>query len=627
MKYAETDAHLQDDKLTEYIRTLLRSRTPAQVTETLQHALRSHGYPRARVRLLPHPPCPEPELTSPCWHFPLAAGEQELLIEIPELERHEDMPPVIETYVNLARDALQRVLDEQEDKQRLFNLLEHVGASMYPEEILNTLVRLLLDTYNVESVAIFRYLEEPPALRVEAVGHRDKEGPLAQPGHVFHRTMCPTFADVLEHGRPTLFVRGGSPDLTAWEWNVFFTPTETHVLVLPFWLSTRDLGLVSIGGGEDVAHLAAEDVRLMLQYTTLALERAQIFAEALRRRAEVETLLRHTLAGILLVGPDWVVKRANEAAAHLWQTTPQALVGRPISELLGESFLNMQSRFTDPQCRTDQPLEWTVEVDEREFTLLLTISSLNGDETSGYLISFLDITERERLKRLKEQMFANVTHELRTPIAVIRGYAELLMSQLPSDAPPLWPEALRIIEQRADDLLDMVEMYLDLAQLEANGHTVYREYVSVPTVVGELVTRLMERLRHALDVKVNIAKEAHRAWVDAHLFEQIVRHLLENAMKFTPAGGHVWIRAWAEGQDLHLEVEDTGMGIPAEELGLIFDRFYRASNVEYGIPGSGLGLTLVEEAVRAHGGTIEVSSEEGKGTVIHVVLPGAVRPD
>ncbi len=533
------------------------------------------------------------------------------------------MPPIVETYGRMAQEALQRIWRDRHDREQLFIRLEHIGAVVRSEDVLQTLSRVFLDTSPAHSACVLRYLEETASLRVEAADFRTREAPLAQRGHVFDQAMCPSFMHVLEKGTPLLFARGGDRDLSHWEWNVFFPPSATHVLVLPFWLSVRDLGLFCLAGDEGLKELPMSDVRLLLQYTTLALERAAIFEEALHRRAEVETLLQRTLAGILLVTPHWRVNRANEAAAHIWQTTPDQLVGRPVSELLGNAFLDLQHRLAT-QCTVDQPFEWTLQVNEQKYTLLLTFAPLDEEGEKGYIISFLDVTERERLKRLKEQMLANVTHELRTPIAVIRGYAELLMSQLPGDVPPLWPEALHIIQQRANDLLDMVEMYLDLAQLEANGHQIHREPVSVPSIVEELITRLMGRLRHALQVDVDIARDAHQAWVDVHLFQQILRHLLENAMKFTPGGGHVWVKVWAADHDLHIEVGDTGMGIPAQELSHIFERFYRASNVEYGIPGSGLGLTLVEEAVRAHGGSIDVSSEEGKGTVIHVVLPQAV---
>jgi len=617
-------------EMTDYIRTLMRSTAPGDVLTALQDVLRQRGYATARVRLGSQSPCEEnaSSVTAPdgrCWTFALPDVEETLIVEIRTHPEDKPMPAELQPYIELAQDTLQRILLERQHRARLGLVVERLGASVDEPHVLTSLLEEILDIYDMHDAYVLRYQEESSDFRVEAIAHRSEDIPPAQPGHIFDLNMCSAHALVLETGTPQWFIRGGEPDLNLWEWGVFYSPQSTRALLIPFWLNTQEMGILGVGG--DKMGLLEEDLLFLLRYSTLAIERAHAFQEALQHRRETELILNRTLAGILLLDSHFRVQRANEAAARFWHTHPSLLMGKSADELFGPSFLLPQGplhRTQEGTC-TVESVEWTLEVGEEERTLLLSITPWTGNgEEAGYVISFLDMTEHKRLERLKEQMLANVTHELRTPIAVIRGYAELLLSQLPPDAPPLWPEALHIIEQRANDLLDMVVMYLDLAQLEANGHTLHRELVSVPTVVEELVTQLMGRIRHPLDVAVDIAPEARQVYADPHLFSQIVRHLLDNAMKFTAAGGHVWLRVWEEDGDFHMEVGDTGMGIPAQEVNHIFERFYRASNVEYGIPGSGLGLTLVEEAVRAHGGTIEVNSEEGKGTVIHLTLPQAV---
>ncbi len=639
-----------------FARELAGSTHPDDVVAALHALLQRLNVPAFEVALVPSPPeenvlvfdAPVRTERGVRWFLPVHGTDFVLAVE---LEGHSDPDFYYRTiypFLSLAQSALYRLLTQEAWWSRLLGSLESISALMEERDILDALAKELVQCLDAREVYIFRYLQDKQAVRVEAVAQAEPGPQMVRRSQVLPADLMSGHYEVLESGQMMVFSRGGTPDLSEWEWEVLFPPQVQQALVVPFWIGTQDLGLVSVALSTRAPHVSERIlrpfVRTLLHHAALAVERARLFTEVADARYELETILAETLAGILLVDKDLRVRRANEAAAAVWGYSIEQMLGQNVVDLFGKDIAEGNGYLAKAQSHLEAqgPVEWIVEARGGKRYLLLAITPLtheHGEEMGqaeedehyphpvdyrGYLFSFLDITHRKQLELLREQLLANVTHELRTPIAVIRGYAELMESQLPEDAPPLWAEALRTIEQRADDLLDMVEMHLDLAQLEADIVSPRLESVALPTLLEGVLKQVQRRFSYLPKIDVYIAPEVHEICADAHFFEQIIKHLLDNAIKFTGKKGHIWLRAWPDGKDLHLEVGDTGIGVPEEDVSHIFESFYRGRNVGYGIPGSGLGLTLVKNAVAIHGGEVEISTEEGKGTVVHLVFPGAV---
>ena len=237
--------------------------------------------------------------------------------------------------------------------------------------------------------------------------------------------------------------------------------------------------------------------------------------------------------------------------------------------------------------------------------------------------------QNERLReldRLKDEFVSLVSHELRTPLTAIRGYIELLLEDLdPSEGSRR--RYLEIVDRNSHRLLDLVNDLLFLAQVEAGKLAIERK----PIDLGKVVEECIETSSPAAD-SLGIQLTAHLGRVpklegDRARLAQMLDNLVSNALKFTPEGGRVDVRLDARDGAAVLEVEDTGLGIPADEQGQLFERFFRSSNAtQSAIPGSGLGLTITKAIVERHGGRIEVESTEGAGTTVRVSLPlGVVR--
>jgi PAS domain S-box-containing protein len=233
------------------------------------------------------------------------------------------------------------------------------------------------------------------------------------------------------------------------------------------------------------------------------------------------------------------------------------------------------------------------------------------------------VTELRTVDRLKNEFIQGVSHELRSPLALIRGYAELLSSGELGDLSPEQQGAVEIIARRARMLGDMVEDITLLLTAEA------RVLMRQPLAIDDLARASVEDFHLAADqadltLRVEVASDLpHVDGVPVYL-RRLLDNLVGNAIKFTPAGGTITVRVYQEGEWIVLQVADTGIGIPPREQERIFDRFYQVDgSTKRRYRGFGLGLTLVKEIVEAHDGTVDVESEVDEGSVFTVKLPAA----
>jgi len=226
------------------------------------------------------------------------------------------------------------------------------------------------------------------------------------------------------------------------------------------------------------------------------------------------------------------------------------------------------------------------------------------------------------LDRLKDEFLSLVSHELRTPLTSIRGYLDLVLDEEAGELNPEQRRFLKAVERNSGRLLRLVGDLLFVAQADAGRLTLERAKVDVAALAAECV----EAARPVADqrsIELHLAAEPVPALVgDRGRLAQVLDNLVSNALKFTPEGGRVEVRTSVTDDYVRLEVEDSGIGIPAEEQPRLFERFFRAASAtEQAIPGTGLGLAIVKAIVEAHAGRIEVVSAPGKGTTFLVELP------
>jgi signal transduction histidine kinase len=238
--------------------------------------------------------------------------------------------------------------------------------------------------------------------------------------------------------------------------------------------------------------------------------------------------------------------------------------------------------------------------------------------------SFNDMVERvAAAQQVQRDFLANVSHDLRTPLTSIQGFSQAVAEGIASD-PESARRAAQIIHDEAGRLHRMVEELLDLARIESGQFDMRRHAVRTGEVLGAVGESLSVKAREkGLRLEVSIPPDLPRIAGDGDRLAQVFTNLLDNAIKHTPPGGQVSLRAEAGPDGILITVRDTGEGIPAADLSRIFERFYQVdkSRQRGEQPGMGLGLAITRQIVEAHGGTIRVASTVGTGTAFTVWLP------
>ena len=344
-----------------------------------------------------------------------------------------------------------------------------------------------------------------------------------------------------------------------------------------------------------------------------------------------EALLDSTVDGICLTDMAGNIVLAN---APLQRFAVE--LGLPLHGTVTERLLALADRTTQPGrfVQRMRDLGRDLAASEDEFELAdsgrvfrgYTAPIAREDGTVvGRIWTLREVTADRRLERLRDAFVAAVSHELRTPLTSMSGFLELLGDEEHALG-PAGRRYVDVIRRSNARLRGAVEDLLLVAEIEADRLELRRE----PTDLAELATATVEAARPAaaesgielvLDVESRLPVEA-----DAGRLRQVLDNLVSNALKFTPDGGSVVLSARNGDGPLRVEVTDTGIGIPQEEIGQVFSRFYRASTAtRRAIPGTGVGLVIARAIVEAHGGTISLESAEGTGTRVAVTLPRSSR--
>jgi two-component system phosphate regulon sensor histidine kinase PhoR len=278
--------------------------------------------------------------------------------------------------------------------------------------------------------------------------------------------------------------------------------------------------------------------------------------------------------------------------------------------------------------RTGEPLEREIRLQpggERVYRVSAVPIRDEGGGQEGAVLVLRDVTQVRQLERMRSEFVANVSHELRTPLTSIRGFAETLREGAAED-PQVRARFLGIIIAEANRLQRLLDDLLTLSYVENRQVELKAGRAAVEETAAEVVA-LLGPLAEAkkLELRLNLSSPLPPVNVHPDYLRQIMVNLVDNAIKYTPRGGKVEIAARVQGQAVQVEVRDTGIGIPAEALPRLFERFFRvdkARSRELG--GTGLGLAIVKHLLERHGGSISVRSAPGRGSTFTFTLPTAV---
>lgn len=327
-------------------------------------------------------------------------------------------------------------------------------------------------------------------------------------------------------------------------------------------------------------------------------------------KTETETLLREMGEGVLALSREGRVVRANATLRSAIGGT-EPLEGKTLSALFRNPSL---IEFLDPE---NVPVEGT----EDEFQVFGRTMLVSGRRlpAGGVVAVFSDLTPIRRLQRVRTEFVANASHEMKTPLTAVRGYAETLLD--PTIPESDRPDFVRRIVDHADRMSAIVDDLLTLARLEEPGRRVDRRPVRVRAVVDDVGSRL-SHTGEGVELSIEVEPAGLRVRGDPEGVRQIVENLLDNALRHS-GSKRIGVRArLAESGRVRITVWDRGRGIPTAHLGRVFERFYRVDpSRSRASGGTGLGLSIVKHWAEAMDGRAWAESRVGEGTEVHVDLP------
>jgi two-component system, OmpR family, phosphate regulon sensor histidine kinase PhoR len=336
------------------------------------------------------------------------------------------------------------------------------------------------------------------------------------------------------------------------------------------------------------------------------------FAELRREQAETAALVESMVEGVIAADERGRIVTANQAARRmLGYEAAEPLPGLP------ELFRVKAAReVVDAVLGGGAVQDRELEMDDRVF--LMNARPL---PTGGAVLVIHDLTEVRRLEAMRRDFVANVSHELKTPLTSISGYAETLLADTP-DA-DITHRFLSTIVTNSRRMQRLVDNLLDLARLEAGRWQPEREPIDIAEAARDTWGALRDGSRAvAVEFGLEIAEDADTVLADADAIRQVLTNLLDNALRYTPPGGSIVCRSRIEGQGVAISVADNGSGIVLEHLPRIFERFYRSDpSRSRDEGGTGLGLAIVKHLVEAHGGRVSAESGRGVGTTITCWFP------
>jgi PAS domain S-box-containing protein len=430
-------------------------------------------------------------------------------------------------------------------------------------------------------------------------------------------------------------------------------PDVASLIVAPLIANGEFRGLLAVGNSRTDAFNPshARLFRNVLGQIATAIGNAEVQRFISNQAKELGEMLRHQQEestksqAILTSIVDGVV--VNDTAGQIILVNPMAerILSMAANQLLGQDFRALFSVFNtkgeeEAVGAMETLLGTTVPAVTKEFKMRLVVDSriihahlspvlTERDDFLGVVTVFRDITKEVEADRAKSEFVSTVSHELRTPMTSIKGYTDLLYAGAAGTITVEQQRFLGIIKSNTDRLTALINDLLDISRMETGR----LRFEPQPLQIGEVIADVVNALAGQAEVKKQLLSYEVIGRLpdivgDRDRLNQVLTNLVSNAIHYTPEGGEIEVQAYAIEGTVRVDVRDTGIGIPPEDLGHVFERFYRADHpLVQEQRGTGLGLSIVKMFVEMHGGRIWVESEPDKGSTFTFILPVPVREE
>jgi len=369
---------------------------------------------------------------------------------------------------------------------------------------------------------------------------------------------------------------------------------------------------VRVYGDDEIGQLA-----IAFNHLTNRLQEAQSSTEAERRK--LASVLANMTDGVIATDRKGKIILINDPALSFLKVTREDTLNRPIASVLG---IENQYSFED-LINMKEPLSLDFSTEESPLILRASFSVIQKETgfVNGLITVLHDITEQEKIEMERREFVANVSHELRTPLTTMRSYLEALADGAWKDE-NIAPHFINVVQTETERMIRLVNDLLNLSKMDSKDYQLNKEVVEFNSFFHRIIDRFeMSKSQNVKFIRY-IPETPYFVEIDTDKLTQVIDNIISNAIKYSPDGGNIRFGFTVQGNMLKVMISDDGMGIPKENLGKIFDRFYRVDKARSrAMGGTGLGLAIAKEMIKAHNGTIWAESEEGVGTTIFFTLP------
>lgn len=388
-----------------------------------------------------------------------------------------------------------------------------------------------------------------------------------------------------------------------------------HSLVyVPLLLKSRVIGVLGVDNRGNRLPFHQHDVDLLAtlaEYAVIALLNANLYNQARAEHNKLETVLRGIDDGVIVVDKERRLLMINQAAQVILGVQGADLIGKPAAEVISQ--VEVQKLLAAHTGSLSTRSEFSTE-DNRVFS-----SQFSSIPEVGAAITLHDITYLKNLDRLKNEFVGTVSHDLRSPLTAILGYAELVERAGPVNE--LQTEFIRRVESSVNHISHLVDDLVNLGRVQT-GMDSSDQLFQMKDVV-DLVARPFKKAleERNLQLEVHLPEDLPLIYGNPVQLRRMIENILDNSVRYSPQGGTIQINSKIEQNQVILQFIDEGAGIPPKDLPYVFDKFFRGSNNPPGQAGTGLGLAIVKSVAEAHGGRVWVDSMVDHGTTLTVVLP------
>ena len=373
-----------------------------------------------------------------------------------------------------------------------------------------------------------------------------------------------------------------------------------------------------------VVKRALEKQELERRAKQLQEERARSLYDLAAEQSRVRTIVSCMADGVLVTTPELEVVLHNPASTRLLEFMPSESQGGALSDYidddnLGKALMSLLANAKGEEECIAQELV----LGQKYLRALSALVYGPEQQVLGTVTVFHDITSLKELDEMKSNFVHHVSHELRSPLSAIKQQHSVILDGLTGDLTDKQRELLCRAQDKIQGLLDMINDLLDVARIES-GHGVQQQ---IPLDLADTLQQIVHLLEpkakeRGLALELKLPEDLPFVRADQRSMEEVFTNLISNAINYSPEGGTVVVSASKHMEFLEVRVSDTGVGIAAEELPKIFDKFYRVKHPQTRqVIGTGLGLSIVKGVIEAHRGSVEVESTPGVGTIFKVLLP------